>query len=53
MDDFEKQFEDENKKREELAIAMVHFKAIYDSMISAGFTEEATTTIIAKMLRSG
>lgn len=53
MDEFSEQFEEANKKREELNIAMVHFKGIYDSMIAAGFSDEATATIIAKMLRAG
>lgn len=53
MDEFSEQFEEANKNREELNIAMVHFKGIYDSMIAAGFSDEATATIIAKMLRAG
>lgn len=51
-DNFDENFEKFERQRE-IATAMVQFKAIFDSMVAAGFSEKQALLVITNMLVSG
>lgn len=49
-DDLSKEFNELNQKREEAAAAFVQSKNIFDSLLSAGFTETQALKIVTNIL---